>query len=244
MKMLKNEIGSFLDTLRSRSPFPGTLAGVMFSLILLSTGSLSAQAQERRDTTRPVSKISDKGRAREFDLLTAQPPNSIQVQVRYKKEYGYKYDSGVFAGSGPSSCDAFSISAHPDPSVRQEHLFGIHKTDKMRESSGFYVCDFLITDLPLNALIKVSVDLAERRSLPFETWKGGSEAQPSSGQQRTIIIVSGRASRERRAQDETVTLTATQPSATRIFEMVYAPAPLTSPTQPVPQRRRLPVTPG
>jgi hypothetical protein len=241
--MLKNEIGSFLVTLRRQSPFASGLAGVMFSLLLLSTCVLSAQAQERRDTMQPVSKINDKDRARQFDLLTAQPPNSIQVQVRYKKEYGYKYDSGVFTGSGPSSCDAFSVSAHPDPSVRQEHLFGIHKTDKMRESSGFYVCDFLVTDLPLNAPIRVGVDLAERRSLPFETWKGGSEAQPSQGQQRTIIIVSGRASREHRAQDETVTLTDAQPSATRIFEMVYAPAPLTAPTQPMPQRRRLPVTP-
>jgi hypothetical protein len=241
MKMLKNATRSFLGNLCSQSPFAGALGGVMCSLLLLSTGVLSAQAQERRDTTRPVSKISDKDRAREFELITAQPPNSIQVQVRYKKEYGYKYDSGVFAGSGPSSCDAFSISAQLDPSVRLEHLYGIHKTDKMRESSGFYVCDILITDLPLNALIEVAADLAERRSLPFEAWKGGSQAQPPPGQQRTIIIVGDRASRERRAQDRTVTLTAVQPRATRVFEMVYAPPPFKPVTQPQP--RRLPVTP-
>lgn len=90
--MLRTAIGSFLGTVRNKSPFAGTFAGVMFSLLLLSTGVLSAQAQERRDTTRPVSKTSDKDRARELDTLTAQPPNSIQVQVRYKKEYGYKYD--------------------------------------------------------------------------------------------------------------------------------------------------------
>ena len=221
----------------------GILGGVMCSLLSLANSVASAQRVKRTEQTQPVSTIGDKDRTREYETITAQPLNSIQVQIRYRTEYGYKYDSGVFGGSGPSSCDAFSISAQPDPSVRQEHLFGIHKTDKMRESGGFYVCDFLITDLPLNAPIKVSVDLAERRSLPFETWKGGSEAQPSQGQQRTIIIVSGRASREGRAQDENVMLTETQPSATRIFEMVYAPAPLTPPTQPVPQRRRLPVTP-
>jgi hypothetical protein len=221
----------------------GILGGVMCGLLSLANSVASAQRVKRTEQTQPVSTIGDKDRTREYETITAQPLNSIQVQIRYRTEYGYKYDSGVFGGSGPSSCDAFSISAHPDPSVRQEHLFGIHKTDKMRESGGFYVCDFLIADLPLNAPIKVSVDLAERRSLPFETWKGGSQAQPSQGQQRTIIIVSGRASRERRAQDETVTLTEAQPSATRIFEMVYAPAPLTPPSQPVPQRRRLPVTP-
>jgi hypothetical protein len=240
MKMLKNAIRSFLDSLRSQSSFAGMLAWGMFSLLLLSTGVLRAQAQQRRDTTQPVSKIGDRNRARVLDTLTAQPPNSIRVQVRYKKEYGYKYDSGVFAGSGPGSCDAFSISAQPDASVRPENLYGIHKTDKMLESGGFYVCDFLITDLPLNAQIKVGVDLTDHRTLPFETWKGGTQAQPPPGQERTIIIVSGRASREGRVQNEPVMLTQAQPRATRIFEMVYAAPPLKPVTQPVPQQRRLP----
>ncbi len=166
-----------------------------------------------------------------------QPTNSVRVQVRYKKEYGYKYDSGVFAGSGPSSCDAFYVSAQPDASVRLEHPYSTHKIDKMRESEGFYVCDFLITDLPFNAPITVGVDLVDKRSLPFETWKGGSQAQPPPGQQRAIIIVGGRASRERRAQDGTVTLTQTQPRATQVFEMVYAAQPLIPPNQRVPQTK-------
>lgn len=113
----------------------------------------------------------------------------------------------------------------------------------MRESSGFYVCDFLVTDLPLNALIRIGVDLTDHRNLPFETWKGGSHAQPPPGQQRTIIIVSGRTARERRAQDESVMLTEAQPRATRVFEMVYGGPPVRPATQPVPQPRRLPVTP-
>jgi hypothetical protein len=150
-------------------------------------------------------------------------PNSIRVQVRYKKEYGYKGDTSAFGYVGPTSCGAFSVSALPDPSVRLDYLIGIHNPDKMQESDGFYVCDFLVTDLPLNAPIKVGVDLVDRRSLPFEAWKGGSRAQPLPGQQRTIIIVGGRASRERRAQDGTVTLTEAQPRATQVFEMVYAP---------------------
>jgi hypothetical protein len=187
-----------------------------------------------------VSKINDRDRERVLDTLTAQPPSSIQVQVRYKKEYGYKYDSGVFAGSGPGSCDAFSISAQPDASARPENLYGIHKTDKMRESGGFYVCDFLVTDLPLNAPIRVGVELTDHRSLPFETWKGGSQAQPPPGQQRTIIIVSGRPSRERHLQGETLMLTQAASRATRVFEMVYAAPPVRPVTQPVPQQRRLP----
>lgn len=152
----------------------------------------------------------------------AQPANSIRVQVRYKKEYGYKYTSGVFAGSGPSSCDAFSISASPDPYVRLEHPFGTHKIDKMSESNGFYVCEFLVTDLPLNLPISVGADLTDRRTLPFEAWTGGSQAQPPAGQQRSIIIVSGRPAHVTVTRDVTVTLTAEQPRAAQIFEMIYA----------------------
>jgi hypothetical protein len=247
MKILKNANKSFRGAGSRLSPFACSRAGVLCSLLLVSIGGASAQAQERPDTTldrtRPVSKVTDKNRAREFDVLTAQPPNSILVRVQYKKEYGYKSDSGVFAGSGPSSCDAFSISAQPDPSVRPGNLYGVHKTDKMRELSGFYVCDFLATDLPLNARIKVGVDLTDHRNLPFEAWKGGSQAQPPPGEQRTIIMVGARTSRERRAHDDTVMLTEAQPSATRVFEMVYAPSPFKPPTQPVPQPKRLPVTP-
>jgi hypothetical protein len=243
MKMLKNANRYFLGALCSQSPFAGTLAGVMCSLLLLWTGVPSAQAQEQRDTTQPVSKVTEKDRGREFDVLTAPPPNSIRVRGQYTKEYGYKFDSGVFYGLGPSSCDAFSVSAQLDPSARLENLYGVHKTDRMRELNGLYVCDFLVTDLPLNARIKVGVDLTDHRNLPFETWKGGSQAQPPPGEQRTIIVVGAGRSLERRAHDDTVMLTEAQPSSTRVFEMVYAPPPLKPATQPVPQPKRLPVTP-
>jgi hypothetical protein len=126
---------------------------------------------------------------------------------------------------GPTSCGAFSVSAKPDPSVRLDYLIGIQNPTKMRESDGFYVCDFLVKDLPLNGPIRVGVDLADHRSSPFEAWKGGIAAQPPPGQQRTIIIVGGRASRERSDQDGTVMLTPAQPRATQVFEMVYASAP-------------------
>jgi hypothetical protein len=242
MKILKNAKKYFCRAVTRRGTRTCGRAGVLCSLLLLFMGGSNLQAQ-KRDGTQPVSKVTDKDRAREFEVLTAPPPNSIRVRVQYKKEYGYKFDSGVFAGSGPSSCDAFSVSAQTDPSVRQENLYGIHKTDKMRELNGLYVCDFLVTDLPLNARIKIGVDLSEHRNLPFESWKGGSQAQPPSGEQRTIIIVGASRSRQLRAHDDTVMLTETQPSATRVFEMVYAPPPFKPATQPVPQPKRLPATP-
>jgi hypothetical protein len=190
----------------------------MCSLLLLANSVANGQIPQRRvrrpAPNEPVSRIGDKDLPREYELKTEQPLNSIQVQVRYRTDLGYKYDSGVFGGSGPTSCDAFFISAGPDPAVRQENLYGIHKTDKMRKSSGFYVCDFLVTDLPLNAPIKVGVDLADHRTSPFEPWKGGIAAQPPPGQERTIIIVGGTG---------TLTLSDAEPRATMLFEMVYAP---------------------
>jgi len=191
------------------------------------------------DTSAAMTPVDHSGTGQVLDTAYTelQPANTIQVQVRYKKEYGYKFDSDAFAGSGPSSCGAFSVSARPAPSVRQDHLYGIHNPGKMPESNGSYVCDFLITDLPLNAPIAVAVDLADYRSLPFETWKGGSQAQPPVGQQRTIIIGGGRGSRVTRGDTEmlaapsppqdttrTVTLTERQPRARLVFEMVYAVA--------------------
>lgn len=172
-----------------------------------------------------------KDRIRVGDPVAA---DAIRITVRYPKEYGYKSDSGLFIGSGPTSCDAFSISAELDPSIRLEHLYGISRTDKMRESNGFYVCDFEIIDLPLNAQIRVGVDLGDHRSLPFEPWKGGSLTQPPPGQQRTIL-----------GAKKTVMLTGAGPGATLVFEMVYAEPPLKPLNQPVPQRRRFPApSPG
>ena len=200
------------------------------SLLLLDSGVAAAQIQPVPDK-RP-------DRARRFELATPQPANSIQVEMRYKKEYGYKYDSGVFSGSGPTSCGAFYIAAKPDPAIRQENLYGIHNPDRMQESNDFYVCDFLITDLPVNAPISVSVGMSDRRTAPLEAWKGGSQAQPPPGQERTIIIVGGRASPlvrmdggvsapsgrgQAQAGPTIVTLTQTQPRARLVYEMVYAP---------------------
>src|SRR5260370_41289759 len=131
--MFKNASRSFL----SGEVRVGSFCGLMCSLILLANSVASAQKPRRRaqrvEPNPQVSKIDDKDRAREYETITPQPLNSIQVQVRYRTEYGYKYDSGVFAGSGPNSCDAFFISARPDAAVRQENLYGIHKIDKRSE---------------------------------------------------------------------------------------------------------------
>ena len=158
----------------------------------------------------------EKKRDRSRTSAAFQPENSIKVSVRYKKEFGYKGDTNAFGYVGPTSCDAFSISALPDPSVRLEYLIGIHSDSIMEEAGGYYMCSYLVSDLPLNQPIRVSVGMSGLGQAG--PWKGGSQAQPPPGQQRTIIIVSGR-------DGGPLTLTPTQPRAQQLFEMVYTSQP-------------------
>jgi hypothetical protein len=156
------------------------------------------------------------------------PANAIRVNVRYRKEYGYRGDTNAFGNVGPTSCDAFHIDAAVgDGSVQAQNLISIGGEGTMKTVGGDYVCTYLISELPFNETIRVSVSLP--RNLTTEQWKGGSLAQPPPGQQRAILD-----------QKRTVTLTEGQPSATQVFEMVYASSPLKPPNQPVPQPRRFP----
>jgi len=86
----------------------------------------------------------------------------------------------------------------------------------MDEVSDYYFCNYLVSDVPLNQPIIVNVGLSGIDQSAI--WKGGSQGQPPPGHQRTIIIVSGR-------EGTPLTLTATQPRARQLFEMVYASQP-------------------
>ena len=185
---------------------------VLCSLLLLVCSGASAHAQRRSKS--PVSKIPDQQRVREFERITIQPLNSIRVQIKYRKEYGYRHSSNVFA-PGPTSCGAFSISAVPGGPGRPRGPFRISDTDfKMTEANGYYVCNFVFANLPLNQEIRVLANVTNDPFWSTAAWEGGSQAQPPAGQQRRIP--DGNVS---------VTLTEAQPRATLVFEMVYASPP-------------------
>ena len=153
------------------------------------------------------------GRAR----AALQPENTIKVSVRYKKEFGYLRDTNAFGNVGPTSCSAFSVSvAVGDGSTGQSNPIRISSDSKMDRAQGYYFCSYLVSDIPLNQPVRVSVRLSGLD--PSAAWKDGSQSQPPPGQQRTIIIVSGR-------DGDPLILTATQPRARQLFEMVYAPQP-------------------
>ena len=143
-----------------------------------------------------------------------QPPNTIRVSVQYKKEYGYRSERGLF-DSGPNSCGAFSVSARPDTNDRKQDLIRITTEPKMRDSAGFYVCDYLISELPLAVPIRVDVGMADSRTTPIEAWMGGTQSEPPRRYRRVIL-------------DGTryVTLTERSSRASLVFEMIYDLPPL------------------
>ncbi|MEP7147545.1 MAG: hypothetical protein ABI857_01500 [Acidobacteriota bacterium] len=173
----------------------------------------SSPARERRPrTSEVVTPAGKSGTGAVLDKVYAdvlQPENTIKVRVRYKKEYGYRGDTSAFGYIGPTSCDAFVIS----PAVgsgRPKDLIRISSDSKMEDVGGYYVCSYLVSFLPLNQTITINASV----SSTSEAWKGGSQAQPPPGQQRMIW-----------KGIQNVTLTAAQPRAAMVFEMVYAPPP-------------------
>jgi hypothetical protein len=210
---------------------------ILGSLLLLVCCVTSAHAQpargevtrpeqpgeERRRPQQPATGLFDPSRVREV----TRPPNSVRVEIRYNKDYGYSGSSGSpFGGeTGPSSCGSFSVDFVVDPPARQEMLIPLTREHIMREADGYYVCDFHISELPLNHEVRISAKLGEGVS-PTEAWQGGSQSQPPSGWRREI-------------QDgtKTVTLTESEPRTSVSFEMVYVPT--REFVEPRPPRNRL-----
>jgi hypothetical protein len=180
-------------------------------------------------STRKRPDLSDRIRAED-----TVPANAIRVNVRYRKEYGYRGNANAFGDVGPTSCDAFSVNVVAGEGLYRpgEYLISISSDGTMKAMGGDYVCTYLISELPLNETIRISVTLS--RSIATEQWKGGREAQPPPGQQRTIA--DGK---------RTLTLTESKPHAALVFEMSYSSLPLKLPNQPVPQQRKFPApSPG
>jgi hypothetical protein len=168
---------------------------------------------EESDRGGPLERKRDPARSR----APFQPENTIKVSVRYKKEFGYVGDSNAFGYVGPTSCSAFSVSVViGDGSAQRLNPTRVSSDSKMEDTGGYYICNYLLSDIPLNQPTRVSVSMSGRDQ--SGAWKGGSHAQPAPGQQRTIIIVSGR-------EGDPLVLTATQPRARQLWEMVYTSQP-------------------
>jgi len=139
-----------------------------------------------------------------------EPRGSVSISIKYKKEYGYKSDSNE---AGPTSCQVFSVFARQYPSGRQDRPYPVTAEPKMRESDGYYVCEYVVNELPLNVSIQATASLAGARDeFATEAWQGGSQSQPPAGWRRVITWNT----------TTVVTLTKEKPTATVDFEMVYS----------------------
>ena len=144
-------------------------------------------------------------------LAAYMPEKSIMVRVRYKKAYGYKGDTNAFGNIGPTSCSAFSVSsALQGDAGRQRRPRPINTDSRMAEVGDFYLCTYIISDIPLDQPITVNVALLDN---DLEgAWMGGVSPQPPAGQQRIVVDAT-----------RTAVLNAVQPRARLSYEMVYAP---------------------
>jgi hypothetical protein len=84
----------------------------------------------------------------------------------------------------------------------------------MADVAGYYICSYLISELPLDQSIGVSVRMSSSADA-YEPWNGGDSAEPPTGERRTVLDPS-----------RTATLNAEMPRARLSYEMVYAPLPL------------------
>jgi hypothetical protein len=147
----------------------------------------------------PVSPIISKNKVEIGPKL--QLPNTIRIAVRYKKDYGYK---------PPSSCPEFFVSVKAQLPHRRGGSIPIAPSGKMRDSGGFYICDYFASDMPLDNPIEVFATIGGARKPSVEAWIGGNQPQPPQGYMRKVLDAA-----------KIVTLTNSEPSASIVFEMVY-----------------------
>jgi hypothetical protein len=143
-------------------------------------------------------------------VAAVAPENVISVRVMYPRAYGYKGSSNAFGSIGPTSCNAFSVTADlMDAAARPRNPIRVSSDGTMTESGASYVCTYQISQVPLDQATLVNV--AVLNDDLFARWEGSSGAQPPAGEVRTILDAT-----------RTTTLSARQPRARLVFEMIYA----------------------
>ena len=187
-------------------PLAGLLSLLLLTLCVTDVCAQEAAGQkpsgERGPRRRPDGAVRESDSRIVREGIALQPRNSVRVEIRYNKEFGYQSR----AVGGPTSCEAFLVSFNWDRDLPIRAAE--NEQCKMRESNGYYVCDFLIPELPLNKKITFSAELSKGHST--EVWHGGSQSQPPSGERRVIAD-----------ETRTVTLTQSEPRALLSFEMAY-----------------------
>jgi hypothetical protein len=162
------------------------------------------------------------------------PSNSVRGTIRWKKDYGLVPSGPVSKTSSFLPCDPFFVAAmtnagRPGTFGKLEFVAATHgqpsrgqPNEVVGEEGDYYVCRYIITELPTNRNLVIIAGLGGWLLLPeldplpiYHTapWIGGSQPQPPPGYDR--VFTGGRS----------VRLTDSDSRAVVDFEMVYRPAP-------------------
>lgn len=187
------------------------------------TGAEDPRLRDRVDAQRPTgaaaadfdeaSAIAAARHASLRDGIDGVDDNALRVRIRYPVALGYRDASGLFDPQ-PTSCNAFQLSAAPVHAKRDDSqpvLIGIAARPGMRREGDNYVCEYVVSDLPLDVPIRVQATIGSARQRSTEPWQGGELSRPPLGQYRTVL-------------DDTreLSLSAGQAAAAVDFRMAYA----------------------
>lgn len=168
------------------------------------TGAYDESATSARSRHDAILSMAGAGTASRFDETTASARSrrnaildaadggddpSIRVRIRYPVALGYRDARGVF-DPNPTSCDAFLVSAVPADAgrdSRQPELIKVETQPGMRREGDDYVCNYVISYLPLDTDIRVQASIGSGRQRSSEAWQGGEQAQPTLGQFRSVL---------------------------------------------------------
>jgi hypothetical protein len=174
-------------------------------LLLCAAQSISAQkprtagtsVERRGSSTRSADRITQRAPGASTNVEgratgePAVPLNAARVHIRYKKAMGYA-NTSPFGNSGPYTCGAFAVSATAllgaPGTLGSEKAVGtsIVREAIMRELGDYYICDFTITDLPLNKTITIRASIGPEPQYVTGRWEGGTEPQPPPGYKRAL----------------------------------------------------------
>jgi hypothetical protein len=219
------------------------LAGSVFNIYAQDKPAGSQQTPRATPTPTPLptptpqppsrrgSRISDRVRNSAGAVISS---NSVRGTIRWRKEYGLVPSGPVSKTPSFWPCDPFFVAAMTNAGRggtfgRLELVAATHgqpshgqPNEVVGEEGNYYVCRYIITELPTNKNLVITAGLGGWLLLPeldpmliYHTapWIGGSQPQPPQGYDR--VFIGGRS----------VRLTDNDSRAVVDFEVVYRPVP-------------------
>lgn len=221
----------------NRKPLLPLVIGFV-GFVLVAVSAIGNRAQQRNSNTNPTPTPSatpapGHGRIKTPNVIRNGGRGSfnkkpmIHVQISWNKEVGLPYNPARPRPPYPV-CTMFRVLLTVQDPNSGPGTFGVTRTlaefnldGKPAEDGHSYTCS---GDAPPTAefqldrpmVISATLDNRVLRGTENRPWPFGSDATPSPGQHRAIIIIGGRT-------NNGITLTSNQPRQSVEFQMVYSP---------------------